>query len=461
MTSRPRIAFLIPGPGLSGGIAVVFRQAMELTRLGMTVAFVCKLAIGRKDLDWHPIAAMFGDPHLLWLNYDEVLEHHFDLVIATWWETFFDLWKIDADRYAYFVQSIESRFYPRSDRVSRTAVDATYEGPIGFVTEANWIRRYLRQIHGQEAELALNGVDKSVYRPEGPEAKPHDPGRLRVLVEGPLSADFKNVPLSVRLAREAGADEVWLLTSSAVTQMAGVDRVFSRIPQVETASVYRACDVLLKLSTVEGMFGPPLEMFHCGGTAIVYDVTGHDEYIVHGRNALVARMHDEAAVRTCIARLRDTPELLAGLKSGALETADAWPDWRESGRQFAAAVNALMQRAAPPRTALGTYSRRIWQIIEDSRIEKAEHEHCWAERLVAVEQEKALSEAECERRRGLEEARIRALEARVDDVQAQLATVYSSSSWRATRPLRVAKRALTEKEFIRRAIGMLFRPAGK
>jgi hypothetical protein len=54
------------------------------------------------------------------------------------------------------------------------------------------------------------------------------------------------------------------------------------------ASVYRSCDDILKLSLVESMFGPPLEMFHCGGTAIVYNVTGHDEYIVHGRNALVA-----------------------------------------------------------------------------------------------------------------------------------------------------------------------------
>ena len=55
------------------------------------------------------------------------------------------------------------------------------------------------------------------------------------------------------------------------------------------SGIYRSCDVIVKLSYVEGMFGPPLEMFHCGGTSIVYDVTGHDEYIVHGKNGLVAK----------------------------------------------------------------------------------------------------------------------------------------------------------------------------
>lgn len=60
--------------------------------------------------------------------------------------------------------------------------------------------------------------------------------------------------------------------------------------------IYRSCDVIVKLSYIEGMFGPPLEMFHCGGTAIVYDVTGHDEYIVHEKNALVVKTDDDKQV---------------------------------------------------------------------------------------------------------------------------------------------------------------------
>jgi len=78
-----------------------------------------------------------GPPNLLWLDHNEVSSHRFDLAIATWWRTFFDLWKVQADRYAYFVQSIESRFYPLEERVVRAAVHATYDAPLGIITEAS------------------------------------------------------------------------------------------------------------------------------------------------------------------------------------------------------------------------------------------------------------------------------------------------------------------------------------
>jgi hypothetical protein len=191
---------------------------------------------------------------------------------------------------------------------------------------------------------------------------------------------FKNVPASIRLAGESGAHEVWLLTSSSVQSVAGVDRVFSRIPQAETAAVYRSCDVCLKLSFVEGMFGPPLEQFHCGGTAIVYDVTGHAEYIEHGRNALVAPMGDEAEVLRHLRRLREVPELLDGLKTGAARTAANWPDWAASGRQFGDAIDALMAGPAGNRDALGAYSRRIWKMVEHHWMEMSERPHASAPR---------------------------------------------------------------------------------
>ena len=85
------------------------------------------------------------------------------------------------------------------------------------------------------------------------------------------------------------------MTASAVEAVAGVDRVFSRVPILETPRVYRSCDVLVKLSYIEGMFGPPLEMFHCGGTAIVYRVTGHEQYIRHDDNSLVVTPDDEGS----------------------------------------------------------------------------------------------------------------------------------------------------------------------
>jgi glycosyltransferase involved in cell wall biosynthesis len=417
-----KIAFVCPEPYISGGVNVIFRHAMELARGGITVAIVCKTPVAAAHVGWHPIAEMADHPNLLWLDHNEALSHRFDLAIATWWRTFFDLWKVQADRYAYFVQSIESRFYPLEERVVRAAVDATYEAPLGIITEARWIRDYFHRLHGRDAGLAPNGIDKAIFTEIGDVISPRSPGRLRVLVEGALDAAFKNVPASIRLAREGGADEIWLLTPSAADTVEGIDRVFSRIAQAQVASVYRSCDVILKLSLVEGMFGPPLEMFHCGGTAIVYNVTGHDEYIVHGRNALVAERHDEAAVVRFIRQLKDFPPFLEALKANARDTAAQWPDWPAATAQFRDAMEKAAANAAFDRDSLGRYSRRIWTLVEGSWRQAAPPPLGAAEQVL------------------LARAAEQVLLARID-------AIYRSSSWRLTRPLRGLSRAVREKGF--------------
>jgi hypothetical protein len=401
-----KIAFVCDEPCISGGFNVIFRHAMGLARAGTMVAIVCKAPVTAQQIAWHPISAMADHPNLLWLDHNQVSAHRFDLGIATFWRTFLDLWKIKADRYAYFVQSIESRFYPLEEQVIRAAVEATYEAQVGFITEARWIRDYLHRLYGHEVGLALNGVDKSTFTEIGNAVVAREPGRLRVLVEGALEVPFKNVPASIRLAREGGADEVWLLTPSAADAVEGVDRVFSRVAQAETAKIYRSCDLVLKLSRVEGMFGPPLEMFHCGGTAVVFDVTGHDEYIVHGRNALVARCNDETAVVHYIRQIKEFPPFLDALKSNARTTAAEWPDWRASTIQFQAAMENAWSNAAIDRDALGRYSRRIRRLVEGH----------WRQ-------------------------------AAPPDLEARIQAIYRSSSWRLTRPLRGLKRAMREKGF--------------
>ena len=73
---------------------------------------------------------------------------------------------------------------------------------------------------------------------------------------------------------------------------APVDEVVGPLSHGEMASVYERTDVLLKLSRVEGMFGPPLEAFHRGATCLVTPVTGHEEYVIHGWNGLLADWDD-------------------------------------------------------------------------------------------------------------------------------------------------------------------------
>lgn len=336
-----KVVFFIGSPDISGGTYVIYQHAMFAQQMGHDVTIAMLYPPGANHIHWHPSMRL-----LRFVPAPELGSQHFDLAVATWWRTAAELHQVRADKYAYFVQSIESRFYPEAEAPLRSLVDSTYELGLPVVTEATWIQQHLRDLYGSSPLLVRNGIRKDLYSADGMREAPQLRNGLRILVEGPLGVFFKNVGNSLRLSRRSRADETWLLTSTAVTRYPGVKRVYSRIPITSVPSIYRSCDLILKLSYVEGMFGPPLEMFHCGGTAIVYAVTGHDEYIRDGVNALVLQRDDEQGVIEAINRLRDEPSALADLKRGATKTAREWPTWDESSTAFEQSLRAFAEAPA-------------------------------------------------------------------------------------------------------------------
>jgi len=356
--SSNSICFLVGSMAISGGTYVIVQHAAYLRRQGYDVTLAVQEPFTAQTLAWHDeIAALRVVP------IDAARPEQFDLVVATWWKTVFELSDFKAARYGYFVQSVESRFYPEAEAPLRALVECTYTFPLAYVTEATWIQSHLGQRFGQDATLVRNGIRKDVYRDAGAAEAPRPQGDEppRVLVEGHFGVAFKNTALGVRLAREAGLRDIWVLTGTPVTWLPGVKRVFSRVPMVTTPQIYRSCDILVKLSTVEGMFGPPLEMFHCGGTAVVFDVSGHDEYIVHGKNALVIPRGDMDGVVDALRRLASDREQLGRLQAGALETAEKWASWEESSRAFQGWVDqCLAAPATGDQAAFAEMTRRAY-----------------------------------------------------------------------------------------------------
>ncbi len=340
-----KIAFLLGSTAISGGTNVILEHACGLRDRAHQVFLLTQTEASAEELSWHS-----GADGLQTMSIEKAKQERFDCVLATWWQSVSLLSQIDASSYIYFVQSIESRFFPEENETVFTTrdidvlkqwIESTYRYPLPVITEANWIRQYLRARYNHNPVLVRNGIRKDIYSAAGPVIEERIPGQLRVLVEGPLGVFYKNVEKTIELCRKAGIDDIWLLTSSAIDHYSGATRCFSQVSIKDTADIYRSCDVLVKLSTVEGMFGPPLEMFHCGGTAIVYDVTGYDEYIEHRKNSLVVKMHDDGGVVEGLKELKDNAELLTELKKGALETAAGWPDWSVATEMFAQAVEEL------------------------------------------------------------------------------------------------------------------------
>ncbi|MEI8000309.1 MAG: glycosyltransferase family 4 protein [Actinomycetes bacterium] len=326
-----RIAFVVGSLDISGGTYVILQHALHARRHGVDVTLLVEFPT--QPGAWHP--ALTEVPTIPLVEVAERDDLEFDLVIATFWRTVYQLPGVRSRHYAYLVQSIESRFYlGGSDQDAVALAELTYTFDLPVITIARWIQTYLALTHGRPGFLVRNGIRKEVYSPVGPKLA-LDPDRpFRVLLEGASDVAMKNIPHSVELARAGGADEIWLLTPTDVTSVDGVDRVFSKVPVKETGVIYRSCPLLMKLSLVEGMYGPPLEMFHSGGTVVTNDVTGYHEYVRDGENGLVVPTDDDAAVISALRRCKDDPALLASLRAGALRTARRWPDWPTSSEEF-------------------------------------------------------------------------------------------------------------------------------
>lgn len=324
----------------SGGNIVIFEHAYYIFKRGnVDVCLIFPETFTDNDGKWFDRISEIPKS-----TYAAEKNQEYDLLIATYWRTCYDLHKFKSKKYLYFNQSVESKFYDKTNVKNIFLAEATYMLDLGIITEAHWIQDYIKSNYGVESQLVLNGINKSNYVTDGSFIEPRTDGKLRVLVEGSLEAPNKNVPKTIELCTKSKADEIWLLTNSKIDAYEGIDRVFSQVPVEKTQEIYRSCDVLVKLSRVEGMFGPPLEMFHCGGTAISYNVSGHDEYMVDDVNSFVVEMEDEASVIKKINFLKDNPDKLKLLKENALITANNWYDWNSASERFEEILNYYSQQ---------------------------------------------------------------------------------------------------------------------
>lgn len=271
----------------------------------------------------------------------------FDVAIATWWRTAYDLFTVPAARHACFVQQLEERVYRPGD-VERFGAAATLGLPVAFLTEARWIAELVDELRPDAACFHVpNGADKDRFSPTG--ERPRG-GPLRVLVEGSPGLWFKGVGDAAAALERTGAR----LATTLVTPEApdaklarSFDRVLGPLAHAQMAGVYRETDVLLKLARVEGVFMPPVEAFHCGATCVVAPVTGHDEVVTHGVDGVVVDFDDAAGTAGWLDLLARDRALLARLQDGALAAAARWPSWEDSTARFATALERIAAAPAP------------------------------------------------------------------------------------------------------------------
>jgi hypothetical protein len=324
-----RILVVVGSLSISGGTNLILQYAAALSKAGADVVVVYMLG-SRADAAWHPQGS-----RLTFKKINDVRTDFFDLTILTWWRTVYEIPKFKSAKYLYFVQSLESRFaLNHDDSMAESLAAGTYTLGIPMVTVAKWLQNLLMTTTQSPVWRVPNGIDKALFPVANIATIDKTPRPLRVLIEGQSGVPMKAVDESIQVGLETSEVEIWHAAPERGGGDPRADRVFESVPLNKMKDIYEQVDVLLKLSRVEGMFGPPLEAFHSGRTAVVSRVTGYDEYIMHDKNALAVEVDDFASARSCIEMLGEDRDLLERLSMGALETASKWPSVHETAGEF-------------------------------------------------------------------------------------------------------------------------------
>jgi len=309
---KMKIAYIIPGCAVSGGIAVICQHANRLLSRGHEVYLVSESIVSK--MDWFPNQNV---PILQLNQYPADI----DIVVATGWSTSFRVVNLPARHKCYFVQSDETRFHPKGSEWEHIT-GLSYLLNLNYLTEARWIKNWLSENFGHEAQLVPNGLDQEIFYPTEP-LRPKGK-KPRVLLEGAIALPYKGMTEAFKAVEDLDV-EVWCISSLGRPEPHWkCDRFFEQVPMNEMRRIYSSCDVLLKLSRVEGFFGPPMEMMACGGAVVVGKVTGYDEYIVDNENALVVDAADVAAAKGAVQRITSDNDLKERLIKNGRDTANLW-----------------------------------------------------------------------------------------------------------------------------------------
>ena len=309
---KPTIGYIIPGCGISGGIAVVCQHVNRLKDRGYSVVLISE--DNKEIIDWFPNQKVDVIPMCKF-------NMNLDIVVATGWSTAYSALKVNAKRKMYFVQSDETRFYPKESKEVMLA-SKTYEMDFEFFTEAKWIQKWLHDTYGKEADYVPNGLDENIIFKVPPIVPKGE--RVRVLLEGPICIPFKGMEDAFEAVNDLDC-EIWCVSSAGKPKKNWrCDKFFEHVPFDKMREIYSSCDIFLKMSRVEGFFGPPMEMMACGGACVVSKVTGYDEYIKDGYNALVVDMGDVLAARNAVNKLIHDVSLRKMLIENGYKTVSNW-----------------------------------------------------------------------------------------------------------------------------------------
>jgi GT2 family glycosyltransferase/glycosyltransferase involved in cell wall biosynthesis len=314
---RLRVIYVTDDTGIGGGHRDIFEHLNRLQDRGHEVALY---TLG-EEVDWFDLRV----PVRRFADYDtlvEVLADEDALKVATWWATGRPVWRASVRRGipVFFVQDIETSYYPESERV-RSRVLASYREEFHYMTISGWNRDRLRELR-RESALMAPGIDLATFRPiEGTNRR--DDMLLAVGRTNPL----KNLPLTIESWRALGKDRPELCMFGIEPELGPKygARYVERPSDAGVNLLLNEATVFVQTSTHEGFCLPPLEAMATGGAVVCTDAHGNRDFCVDGVNCMIPDP-TVSSVSGAVGRLFADPQLRARLGEAGMSTAKdyAW-----------------------------------------------------------------------------------------------------------------------------------------
>jgi glycosyltransferase involved in cell wall biosynthesis len=215
----------------------------------------------------------------------------------------------------YFVQDIETSYYPDDERTRHAVIDS-YRPEFRYMTISSWNRERLREL-GLDAELIPPGIDLDTFRPLDRAKRRTD----MVLALGRTNP-LKNLPLTIAAWRALPEPRPELCLFGIEPELATDEgmRYVQSPSDEEVNELFNEATVFVQTSTHEGFALPPLESMATGGAVVCTDAHGNRDFCVDGENCLMPEP-DTDAVSNALRRLLDDPEQRAVLGAAGIQTA--------------------------------------------------------------------------------------------------------------------------------------------
>ena len=324
-----KVAFLVNDLQLSGGVGVVMQHAgssrcttASTSRSSSRATRTCRAG------QYETLA------HLASSAWRRRASERFDVVVATWWETCSALFELEADRYAYFVQSLEDRFYqpdePNRIGAGADARPARRVHHRGALDRGDARRAAPRRLLPPRAQRHRQGDLRLARRGRAERARP-----LRVLVEGSPSVWFKGVHEAIEAVTRDGrapSPDGGRRRPRGPGGRCRPTASLGPVSQREMAGLYAESDVLSRCRASRGCTARRSRASTWARPCVTTEVTGHDEYVEHGWNGLVVRLGRPARRRAAARPARPRPRAAApAALQRAAHRARSWPAWEQAG----------------------------------------------------------------------------------------------------------------------------------